>query len=148
MSSSVLCVIKIRANCSTLMPCLTRGVPCPASGKWLGCLGFCSLQGRAGDKWQCPAPAELGAGQVGIWSFEQRALCQRERAKGEWDGLHGKSEKQKPAQVPGELQPLRPGGWTGFIQMDAAPRDRQFWLWCGSRSSLGTAFILLFPVPV
>lgn len=34
-----------------------------------------------------------------------------------------------------------PGGWIGFIQMDTASRDGQFWLW----SSLGTAFIHALP---
>lgn len=72
-------------------------------------------------------------------------MSQRERAKGVWDG---KLEKQKPAQAPRELQPLLPAGWPGFVQTDTASRDRQFWLWCGSRSSLSTAFIPLFPVAV
>lgn len=94
MSSSVLCVIKIRANCGCLMPCVTRGVPCPVVGS--------GSREERGTR-LCPVPAELGARQEGIRRFEQRALCQREGAKREWDA---KLEKQKAAQVPGELQPL------------------------------------------
>lgn len=146
MSSSVLCVIKIRANCGCLMPCITRGVPCPASGKWLGSLGFCFLQEVQGPCDCAQSMPSWGPGRRESGGLSKELCAEGREQKGSGMGwMESQSSRSRPK---GAAVIASPGGWIGFIQMDTASREGHFWLWSGSRSSLGTVFILLSPAPV